>query len=393
LAECIPFVTSEETAKLVRRLYSDSEIVRLPLDRATNLLSVLNRPSGVWIDPTVDGMDNLESRRSRPDKKNSWFDFMCGFPNFEKIGAAIYHAKPISSEVNAFVKAVMDKCASYKPIWITVPQLPLVNDSSRNKINRMLAAAAGRWKSNSGFSGKFILPVLVTHQGQLSGKTMRNPKVKQAEWSYHEAGADGFWVVDSSLTDDSGSSTLRKRYRAVMDLHQELNERIPSKIRIAGPYWGLNLVLWARGLIDYPAIGTGLGYQYFLAGGQGRQPKARLALPSLRRRVGVSPQFRNWLDTATTKLAAPHPARTEFIEIRRQYTALSGSDAAREQVAKFYKQWIDLIGITPKAGRSMALFQDLSAAYALGKSLPDIPDEETARRPESVAEPLMLSCL
>ena len=36
----------------------------------------------------------------------------------------------------------------------------------------------------------------------------------------------------------------------------------------------------------------------------------------------------------------------------------------------------------------MALFQDLSAAYALGKSLPDLPDEGTARRPEAVAEPL-----
>lgn len=318
---------------------------------------------------------------------------MSGFPNFEKIGAAAYHAKPISSEVNAFVKAVMDKCATYRPTWITVPQIPLVNDSSRNKINRMLATAAGRWKSNTGFSGKLILPILLTHQGQLSGKTMRNPKVKQAEWSYHEAGADGFWVVDSSLTDDSGSSTLRKRFRAVMDLHQELNERIPSKIRIAGPYWGLSLVLWARGLVDHPAIGTGLGYQYFLAGSPGRQPKARLALPSLRRRVGVSPQFRIWLDTATTKLAASHPAHAEFIEIRKQYPALSGLDTAREQVAKFYKHWFDLIANTPRAGRSMALFQDLSAAYTLGKSLHEIPDERTARRPEAVAEPLMLSCL
>ncbi len=393
MAEYIPFVTGEDSCRLLRRLYPDLEIVRVPLDRATNFLRLLNGSSKVWMDPLVDGMDDLESRRSKADKKNPWFDFMSAFPNFDKIGASAYYSTPVSSVVDAFVKAIMDKCAAHRPAWITVPQIPLVNDSGRNKINRTLAAAAGNWKSSSGFSGKLILPIVFTHQGQVSGKTVRNPKVKQAERCYHEAGADGFWVVDSSLTDDNGSSTLRKRFRAIIDLHQELNEHISSKIKIAGPYWGLNMVLWAKGLIDHPAIGIGLGYQYFLAGSPARQPRARLALSSLRRRVGLGPQFRIWLDTATGRLAAPHPARLEFAEIRRQYTALSGLDVAREQVAKFYKQWIDVIAGTPKAGRSMALFQDLSAAYALGKSLPEITDEGTARRPEAVAEPLMLSCL
>ena len=41
---------------------------------------------------------------------------------------------------------------------------------------------------------------------------------------------------------------------------------------------------------------------------------------------------------------------------------------AREQVATFYKGWFDMIAAAPKAGRSMALFQDLSSAYALGSS-------------------------
>jgi hypothetical protein len=393
MAEYIPFVTGEDTARLVQRLYTDSEIVRVPLDRAKNVLHVLNDSSKVWMDPVVDGFHDLETRRSQPGKKNSWFDFMRGFANFEKIGAPVYHAQPVASEVDALVKAVMERCARHKPVWISVPQIPLVNDSSRNKVNRTLAAAAGRWKSNSGFSGKLILPIVVTHQNQVSGKTARNPKVKQAERCYHEAGADGFWVVDSSLTDDNGSSTLRNRFRVIIDLHQELNDHISSKIKIAGPYWGLNMVLWAKGLVDHPAIGIGLGYQYFLAGSPARPAKARLALASLRRRVGVGPQFRAWLDAATARLATSHPARAELVEIKRQYTALSGHNAAREQVARFYKQWIDLIAFTPKSGRSMALFQDLSAAYALGKSLPEIADEGTARRPEAVVEPLMLSCL
>jgi hypothetical protein len=317
---------------------------------------------------------------------------MSGFANFEKIADPTFQAKPVASEVYAFVKPLMDRCAAHKPAWITVPQIPLKN-SDRNKINRALATATGRWKSASGFSGNLILPLVFTRQDQVNGKTARNPRVQQGERCYHEAQSDGFWVVERSLADDSGSSTLRKRLRAIIALHEELNERISSKIRIAGPYWGLNLVLWSKGLVDHPAIGIGSGYQYFLSGGYASQPSVKLTLPSLRRRVGVGPQFKMWLDSAVAKLSPSHPARAEFNDIRKQYPILSAPEAAREQVARFYKEWIDLIAGTPKAGRSMALFQDLSAAYALGKSLPDLTDEGTARRPEAVAEPLMLNCL
>jgi len=98
------------------------------------------------------------------------------------------------------------------------------------------------------FCGRMILPLIFTHQDQINGKTERNPKIQQATRCYHEAQADGFWVVDKTLTDDNGSRTLRNiRFPAIISLHQEINEAIPSKIRVAGPYWGLNLVLWARG--------------------------------------------------------------------------------------------------------------------------------------------------
>jgi hypothetical protein len=218
--------------------------------------------------------------------------------------------------------------------------------------------------------------------------------VEQAARCYHESQADGFWVVDTSLAEESGSSTLRnKRFSGIICFHEELNERIPSKIRVAGPYWGLNLVLWARGLVDFPAIGIGSGYQYFLAGGHARPASAKLALPALRRRVGVTPQLTVWLNNAVSKLSPSHPAHAEFNEIKKRYTILSAPDRAREQVAEFYKEWFNKIATAPKAGRSMALFQDLSAAYTLGKSLPDLVDERTARKAEAVAEPLMLSCL
>jgi len=389
MADHIPFITGEGVYDLARKFYGDSEVMRLPLDRAGELLSCGTSSSRLWLDPCVDGMHDLDARRGQ-----SWFRFMRRFPNFEKIGTSTYHARPVPNEVHVFVRAIMDACAAHRPKWITVPQLPLVQGSDRNKINRALAAATGKWKSSvSGFSGRLILPLVFTHQEQINGKTARNPKVEQAKRCYHDARADGFWVVEQSLEDDSGSVTLRnKRFPGVIALHKELNERISSTIRIAGPYWGLNLVLWARGLVDYPAIGVGSGYQFLLSGGTAKTATARLPLPSLRRRAGV-PELDAWLDKVIATLASSHPALTEFSNIRKHYAQLKDPKRARERVARFYKEWFDTIASTPRAGRSMALFQDLSMAYALGKSLPELKGEGTARRPEAVAEPLMLSCL
>jgi hypothetical protein len=393
MADHIPFITSQDSLKLASRYYSDSNFARISIDRADVFVSGLANTTKLWLDPSVDGLDDAEPRRPREDRPNSWFEFMQQFVGFDEIGQETFWIKPNTDVVDKFVSALLDFCNKYKPAWLTIPQLPIVSDSSRNKINLALAKATGKWKSRRNFSGRLILPLVFTHQNQLNGKTERNPKVKQATRVYHEAQADGFWVVDQSLTDDSGSKTLRRpRFPGIVDLHTELNVEIPSRIRIAGPYWGLNLVLWARGLIDYPAIGVGTSYQYFLAGGFVNTPAACVAIPSLRRRVGVG-RLVHWLDKATKILGTNHPASVELIQIRRQIQLLSASDVAREQVAKFYKSWYELIASKPPAGRSLALFQDLAAAYALGRSLPEFEDEGTARRPESVAEPFMLNCL
>lgn len=394
MAEHIPFITGEDGGKIASRVFHDSDVVRLPIERAARFLEHRPQGSKVWLDPGVDGLDDLETRRSRPGRPNKWFEFMKDLPHFEDIGSKAFQSKPDTQAVSAFVKSVMDRCSLRKPSWLAVPQLPLAQGSSRNKLNRALAAAAGRWKSDHGFNGRLILPLVVTHQDQIGGKTARNPRVELAERCYHDSQADGFWVVDKSLTDDCGSATLRtKRFPAVIAFHEELNIRLSSKIRIAGPYWGLNMVLWAKGLVDFPAIGIGSGYQFFLSGGHAKPPSAKLALPSLRRRVSVGPELKGWLDAAVATLGPSHPAHAEFSDIRRHLTILSQSERAREQVARSYKQWFSAIASAPKAGRSMALFQDLSAAYALGKTLPDLPESGTARRPEAVAEPLMLSCL
>ncbi|MBX9655584.1 hypothetical protein K2Y11_18360 [bacterium] len=350
--------------------------------------------SKLWVDASFDGCDDIEARRSKPKEKNAWFDFMGTIPGFEKLAQRSFLAKPVQSEVNVIVKELLNRCVEMKPAWITIPQMPITEGSDRNKLNRALATATGKWKSSSGYSGRLILPLIFMHQKQLNKKTDRNPKVQQAEKCYLDAQADGLWVVDQSLIDDSGSATLRSnRFPGLISLHEELNDRIPSKFRMGGPYWGLNLVLWAKGLIEFPLIGVGSGYNYFLSGGISRPASARIAIPALRRRVKVSSYLETWFDKAISKLATSHPAHSEFLNLRKNLTVLADSSRSREQVATFYKQWFDGIASVPAAGRSMAMFQDLSAAYALGKALPPFDDEGTARRPESVAEPLMLSCL
>ncbi len=194
----------------------------------------------------------------------------------------------------------------------------------------------------------------------------------------------GFWI---------GSRTLRNtRFPAIIKLHQEINRAIPSKIRVAGPYWGLNLVLWSRGLVDYPAIGVGNSYQYNLPGGQLKKSNTYLAIGPLRRRAN-SASLKSWLEESIKKLTSSHPACKELEQILNRFSILSDRETARGQVAEFYKKWFDSLAYVPKAGRALALFQDLSAAYALGRSLPSFNISDTSRRPESVAEPLMLSCL
>ncbi len=396
MVEYIPFVTSPTALRLVKAIYQDAEIARVSLDISERLTF----PSSLklWIDPGIDGLHEFEKWKTRSDKDNSdkknvSYELLKSIAGFEHIVDPAFIQKPDPKVVKRFVKGLLDRCVLKKPLWVTVPQLPVVNSGVRNKINRALAKATGEWKSTSSFSGRLILPLIFTNQNQINGKTQRNPKVTQAKRCYYEAHADGFWVVDQTLTDESGSRTLRNtRLPALIELHNELNQAIPSRMRIAGPYWGMNLVLWARKLIDHPAIGVGSSYQYHLAGGTAFTPATRIAIGPLRRRASVV-QLRPWLEKTLREIGSAHPAYSEMERILRRLTILHDPDLAREQVAKFYKDWLNMLTTTPASGRSLALFQDLSSAFALGRTLQEFSNEGTARRPESVVEPLMLNCI
>lgn len=395
MSHYIPFVTSDASIGLVHKFYDNAKIVRVSLDRMAELVGRIDSTK-VWLDPAVDGMGEMSRHAKSQDDGNGskWLSFMQGTPRFEDIADESFWKAPDKQIVWEFVKSILNQCQGYSPKWITVPQLPLVDGADRNKINRELARASGKWKDTSKYSGHMILPLVFTNQRQLNRKRERNQKISVAEKCFEFSYASGVWVVDKSLKDESGSSTLReKRFPGIISFHEELNERITAKYRIAGPYWGLNLVLWARDLVSHGAIGVGGSYQYFLAGGQAQTPGARIALGPLRRRAVVDTSLKQWLEKSISILPSSHPASKEFEALLKKFSAWNDRPTARQHVARFYRVWWDKFAATPPAGRSLALFQDLSGAYALGKLLPEIKATGTDRQPESVVEPLMLSSL
>lgn len=378
--------TSKATVTASRTSFTNPMSIRILLDKISQFQPLIPPKSTIWIDAGIESLDNLASRT------DDWLDYLRQFPKYDQI--ANLDSSLTAADVEAFVNAIMKKCLSVKPKWITVPQLPLTRDSSRNKVNRMLAKAVGKWKSSSSYNGILIFPVIVTHQEQINKKVQRNTKVDLVHKCYSDAHADGLWIVDKSLEDDSGSSLLHStRYPGIIAFHTELNGKIATSIRVGGPYWGLNLVLWAKGLIDHPMIGVGTGYQFMIAGGQVSSSTSRIAVPCLRRRIKVNADSKRWLDSAISMLSTTHSAYSELDHIRKNWWSYSDLEVSRLQICRFYKAWYDSIHSIPSPGRSLALFQDLATAYSLGKSLPDITQSGTDRRPEAVAQPLMMSCL
>jgi len=402
MADHIAFVNGTADCDLVSRYYSDSTIVRVPLERAERLIPQLPEGMRIWVDAGIDGF-----HRPYVDSPNrTWKAHVRQFPAYSRIDSPAFHSKPDSGEVNDFVFAVLDKCVGlnsklndhdFKLAAISVPQLPIVNNVTRNKMNRALAMAAGTWKSEKKYRGRMILPAIFTDQKQLNLKTERNKKRDVLVSCYEKSEADGLWAVDSSLQDQAGTSTFRsKRFPGLLKFHEEISDSLPDKaITIAGPYWGMNLVLWVKELCRFPAIGVGGAYQYHLAGGHQRQASLRLALPPLRRWVRVGAGLQSWLKKAVSEISSGEAAHADISYLRDNYSTLKNNKPlCREQIAKFYKNWFDEIEASPTAGRALALYQMLSSAYVLGKALPILSSNEgSARRPERVVEYLMLNCL
>lgn len=387
-ADHIPFANSDADCTILRNTYADARIVRLPLLNGQRLSARIPAGAHRWLDPELDGMHHWKTA------SQEYIAYIKQFAQHEQILDETFQKKPQKTIVREFVNSVLDACLLVQPDWITIPQLPMVNDVTRNKINRELAESTREWAAANHFAGALILPVIFTHQAQINLKTARTPKLALASQCFQLSGAKGVWAVDSSLMDQDGSKTLEQmRFPGVISMHQELRESMPGAIVVGGPYWGLNLVLWAKGLIDHPGIGLGNRYQFHLSGGRMLAGKTRIALDCLKRLVVVDADLQVWLNTAVKTVASTDPSYVEFASVLSHFSTLVQANSNRDQIARTYKRWFDSLAGVPLPGRALALFQQLSSAYVLGKSLSDLPCKGTARRPERIAQQLMLVCL
>jgi hypothetical protein len=384
--EYLPFVYTDRDCELLNAFYRDSSFVRVPLQSARKLIPQLPPKTKIWVDAEIDGLHQL-AKAAEPFTK-----YIKDFGPSDDIVDPAFQAKPESGVVRRFVNAILDSCAEVNPKLITVPQFPIVSDVSRNKINREMARATSKWAEKRS-DITLILPAIFTHQAQIKNKTTRNPKVTQIRQCFEAAGAKGVWVVDATLNDQDGAGTLDTRFRALIELHQELAACLPGDPSIvAGPYWGLNLVLWARGIIRYPAVTLGNRYRYHLPGGRSQKPHLRVALDPIKRLVVAKPELEGWLTESAKNIPLSDPASIEFLALSEKRSTLWHGDN-REQICRVYRKWLDSIAVAPTAGRALTLYQQLSSAYVLGRTLKDLPEEGPSRRPERVAQQLMLLCL
>ena len=397
MADHIPFISGKSDCEIVKKYYSDSHIIRLSLESIKDLRADIPKRIPVWIDPGIDGYHFISLGIKTKDDWRK--DFLAQFAESDVLIDTQSFNSPNKTRIQQFVKSALDKCREYKPAWITIPQLPVVSDNSRNKINRMLASATNEWRSNAGFDGKLILPLIFSRQQQLKGRTQWKSKLELAKRCFREAGADGVWAVDADLEDEKGSGTFDNRFPKLIEFYTDLKDFFREQsIIIAGPHWGINLVLWVKGLCDYPAVGLGTGYRYYITKGHKHPPLSRIALPPLRRRAIVNNELRIWLDDSLSTLSRSDAVFGDLKMLLDRFDFFAAQEEAKTQVAQFYKNWFNKIETNPPSGRTLALYQDLASAYVLGRQLAgqvgNLPSsEKSARDPAKIAKQLMLICL
>jgi len=388
MKNCIPFVNTPTEMKFRNKYHVDSGLIRIQLESVVKGRMLESDCENQWVDSGVDAYHHYLKDNCK-DRIYDWGKYIQQVTDEHSLlKDSEQLKKPNKNKMKIFINNVLDKCLSYKPKWITLPQLPVVDGNERNKINRILAELSFEWKKSGKFTGKFVYPIIFTNQSQVKGRTQWRKTLELAKNCCQDFKETEIWATDESLADQDGTGTFDKRFKSLINFHTELRELSSCKI-IAGPYWGMNLVLCVRNLCDYPAISLGASYQYRLSGGfKGRTGAIRVAIPPIRKWAKKDKQLQIWLSSAIKKLGHDKKSRSELEEIRSNYNILDG-EQAKDQVVKFYRDWIDKTFGIPEEGRQLGLYQDLSSALVVGKQLPKLGNKE----PGIVAQQLMLNCL
>jgi hypothetical protein len=243
IADHILFINSVKDCTIAQKLYSDSSVIRVSAETLANTVSHLPHAPMKWIDPSIDGLHRW------PTLSDLYKAHVSRFKGYDQIGNPEFQTKPDKAIVQEFVCQALDHCKKHLTFdWLTVPQLPMVDSAARNKINKLLAECTNIWKTQRGYTGKLIVPAILTNQRQINSKTERNKKLASVLSSLTAANANGVWIVDSTLNDQDGSKTFEQtRFPMLIRLHSELRSELPDHmITVAGPYWGMNTTLSIR---------------------------------------------------------------------------------------------------------------------------------------------------
>lgn len=405
MASHIPFVSGSADCQSALEHYGDSEVLRVCLCDLPDLAGQLPDNCPLWVDCGVDALQH-----SRDSMAGGWRSFVEGIEGGGDLLEAGLTAAVPTVAVERFVNCALDAAMTYFPEWLSVPQVPVVAGAERNLLNRRLADAAGDWRRASQFSGRFVLPVIVADASALDRQAGRSAKTRAACSCYERSSADGIWLVNCALDDETGyRPNQADRFPGLVAWHKEVLQTLGADTPcVAGPYWGMNLVLWARGLASHAAIGVGRGYQYHVPGGPMRRGVSRVALPPLRRRAIVCPGLRSWLSAAAERLSEYGVESTDLSQteawlgnaiselggLGADFGRLGVGQVSRGQVAAFYKRWYESIAQVSSGVRAFALYQDFSFAHILGKALDALPKGAgRPRQPDRLAQQFMLSCL
>jgi hypothetical protein len=413
MSDYVPFVNNEADCRILVTEYQDADICRVSLESIEDFRSLLPPDLSLWLDPAMDAYDHRLTTKWPERPRREWkqsqrklwknLDILHGrFSNYELLYEKKNWKQDNYDKITLFVIELLNRCFKYHPEWLTVPQLPLVDHGGRNKINKMLAKATRAWKVRAGFKGSLILPLIFTNQRQINSKPIRDDKLVRAKEYYEDAEADGIWIVDKTLLDQNRNEKYLHRYSKLIEFHELIKDKLPSRtIKIGGPYWGVNLILWARGLCDRAAISLGSRYAYHISAGvPGGAPSTRIAIPPLRRWVVINDELRTWIEKSLQNLSVDDQPYKGLQYIHKKFGLLKSREASKRYTAQFYKYWFDTIASCPQEGRALALYQDLSTAFIVGSHLPYLPPKclpkssaSYIRKPGKVAEQLMLSCL
>jgi hypothetical protein len=393
MSDYVAFIRGRDDAAIAASLFPDAESFWVSHRTWSKVHAGLPSLAKIWIDTSIDGL--IDATQLSDD---SYIEYIRKFAGHQQIGDPAFQRKPDKKIVQSFVDGVLTAAlATVKAAaWLSVPQLPYMEERKRNVLNRNLAEATRRWATAQKFKGRLVLPVILMHQRQIAKKGQRDPYVGLASQCLELSGAESVWVVDADLNDQAGKGNFEhERFPGLIRFHEELNKKMRSGTRsIAGPYWGMNLVLWARQLVHHPAISMGSAHRYYVPGRQLSKGNSRVALPGLRRTALCSPELKRWMEEAAKKIAKDNANLGEFQKLERQLDTLAlNDDLARRQVARYYKEWLVKLDATPKDGRGVGLYQDFSSAYVLGKSLPDLLGQEPVRSPSRIAKQFMSNCL